>query len=195
VSLNAEDGKTIVVTLTTADFAAAAEITASRFTVNGLQGVTVGSVARTSAKIVTITLSGNSTDIVRTRRVHVTVAKEAVASATKNHVAFAELDINTSVISGSTTSTVNHTQFTITLLNGTFREAADGAITASDFIFTGGNDAELAAGTFTRTSPTVVTITNLVLEASSDDVVTVKPLALATSTAASVTVTGASVAS
>jgi len=54
-------------------------------------------------------------------------------------------------------------------------------IDADDFIFTGGNGnaAMLAAGTFTRTSDRVVTITGLTLATALDNKVTVKPSAMA----------------
>ncbi|MDD3172592.1 MAG: hypothetical protein PHF63_02790 [Herbinix sp.] len=66
---------------------------------------------------------------------------------------------------------------TITLTGGTFKT---GAIAASDFTFTGTNAAALAGGTFTRTSDTVVTITEVDLAAGTTDKVLVKAATQAT---------------
>lgn len=59
---------------------------------------------------------------------------------------------------------------TLTLTGGTFKE---GNIVAADFEFGGTNAEAMALGTFTRTSDTVVTITDLTLAASVDNTITV----------------------
>jgi len=65
----------------------------------------------------------------------------------------------TDVISPSFTTTALNNTVTVTLTGGTFKA---GAIVAADFWFGGIDAAPIAAGTFTRTSDTVVTITGLV---------------------------------
>jgi hypothetical protein len=82
-----------------------------------------------------------------------------------------EYDILTDVTSPAFVTEASNDVLTITLTGGTFKT---GAIVAADFEFTGTNADAIAAGTFTRTSDTVVTVTELTLEAASDDVVVVK---------------------
>ena len=60
---------------------------------------------------------------------------------------------------------------TITLTGGTFKT---GTIYASDFTFTGTNSAAIAAGTFTRISDTVVTVTGITGLTGTDNTVLVK---------------------
>ncbi|AWI03096.1 beta strand repeat-containing protein [Clostridium drakei] len=62
----------------------------------------------------------------------------------------------TNVTSSPFTLVAANNTVTITLTGGTFKA---GTITASDFTFSGTDNAALAGGTFTRTSDTVVTIT------------------------------------
>ncbi len=75
-----------------------------------------------------------------------------------------------SVTSPTFSNLVGGTSVTVTLSGGTY---ATGIITASNFAFTGSNSSALAAGIFTRTSNTVVTITNLTLVAAANDTVQV----------------------
>ena len=77
-----------------------------------------------------------------------------------------------------TTSSANNT-VTITLTGGTFRT---GTFSAIDFGFSGTDSRALALGNgiFTRTSDTVVTITNLALSGGADNIVSVLGEAQAT---------------
>ena len=83
-----------------------------------------------------------------------------------------------SVTSDEFVTTIGDDTVTITLTGGTFKA---GEIAASDFTLTGTDAAVLAAGTFTRSSDTVVTITGLgVLAGGDDNTVTVKAATMAT---------------
>ena len=82
--------------------------------------------------------------------------------------------------SGAFASAEGDDTVTITLNGiGTFMPRT---ITAADFMFFGNNAAKLAAGTFTRTSDSVVTITGLNLSAYAYNQVAVKASAQATYT-------------
>jgi len=83
----------------------------------------------------------------------------------------------TDVTSAKFTTDSAHNIVTITLTGGTFKA---GGIGASDFTFAGPNAAAVASGTFTRTSDSVVTITELTLVSSLDNTVLVKAATQAT---------------
>jgi len=82
----------------------------------------------------------------------------------------------TSVVSGSMLTTVGANTIVITLSGGTFASA----ITNASFNFAGPDAALINAGTFTRTSSTVVTVTNVTACLGSTNVVTVLPAGQAT---------------
>ncbi|NLI92399.1 MAG: hypothetical protein GX434_09430, partial [Peptococcaceae bacterium] len=83
----------------------------------------------------------------------------------------------TDVTSPQYTTTATNNTVTITLTGGTFKAAP---IAASDFTFAGTNASAFAAGTFTRTSGTVVTITGLTLAGGTTNTVLVKAATQAT---------------
>jgi len=85
--------------------------------------------------------------------------------------------VQTGVTSPAFSTVTATTSVTITLTGGTFKA---GTIAAADFTFAGDNAARLAAGTFTRTSDTVVTITGLTtMVAATNNTVTVKDATMA----------------
>ncbi|CAN2210150.1 hypothetical protein MCEMRE239_00958 [Candidatus Nanopelagicaceae bacterium] len=104
--------------------------------------------------------------------------KAAIQTAIDNAVA-AAIAI-TDVTSSTFSSTAANNQVVVTLTGGTFR---GGLMNAASFTFGGTNAIALAAGTFTRTSDTVVTITELTLAISSTDTVLVKAATQATQAA------------
>ncbi|MGE5392080.1 MAG: S-layer homology domain-containing protein [Deltaproteobacteria bacterium] len=81
------------------------------------------------------------------------------------------------ITSSAFTMLANNNTVTITLGGGTFKA---GPITAADFSFSGTDAAALAAGTFTRVSDTIVTISGLSGRAGTDNTVTVKAATMAT---------------
>jgi hypothetical protein len=93
-----------------------------------------------------------------------------------------------SVASPTFATTLGDNTVTITLTGGKFKA---GAIAAGDFTFVGANAAALAAGTFTRTSDTVVTITGLAGVTTASDNRVLVPAATQAAQAASVSVVSA----
>ncbi|HZL83540.1 MAG TPA: hypothetical protein VFB98_08720 [Candidatus Deferrimicrobium sp.] len=86
----------------------------------------------------------------------------------------------TDVTSPAFTTTAANNTVTVTLTGGTF---AAGPFTVTDFTFAGTDATALAAGTFTRTSDAVVTITGLTLAGGTDNTVTVLAATQATQAA------------
>jgi len=163
----------------------AAPIAAADFTFTGTNAVAfaAGTFTRTSATVVTI--SGLFNLLTGTTTVDVPIAIMATGAAS---VVAASARVDTT----SNTFTMNaaNNQATVVLANGTFKAAP---IVAADFTFTGTNAVAFAAGTFTRTTATVVTISGLSNLSGNDNVVVVKAatLAAAASTTATATVSGA----
>src|SRR5450756_608903 len=83
----------------------------------------------------------------------------------------------TDVTSLAFTTTAANNTVTVTLTGGTFKA---GAIVAADFTFAGTDAGPIAAGIFTRTSDTVVTITDLTLAGGANNTVLVKAATQAT---------------
>jgi hypothetical protein len=83
----------------------------------------------------------------------------------------------TNVGPGPIAGTKDHTRVVITLTGGSFKA---GTLSATDFTFVGANATGLAAGTYTRTSDTVVTITNILWANGQATTVTVKAATQAT---------------
>ena len=108
-----------------------------------------------------------------------TVLVKAATQATQaSAVAGTASTVIADVTSPVFTTVVGDNSATITLTGGTFKA---GAIAASDFTFTGADNAILAAATtFTRTSDTVVTITGFTALGGVDNTVLVKEATQAT---------------
>jgi uncharacterized repeat protein (TIGR02543 family) len=86
------------------------------------------------------------------------VTAGTTVSITADQTLYAQWTVITNVTSLSFATSSDNNTVTITLAGGTFKT---GAIVATDFTFAGYDAVALGAGTFTRTSDTVVTITNL----------------------------------
>lgn len=164
---------TVTITLTGGTFKAA-PITAADFTFAGDNAarLAAGTFTRTSDTVVTIT---GLTTMVAAANNTVTV-KDATMAVKASSVAAAS--VIAPITSASFPTSAGTNRVTITLTGGTFKAVP---IDADDFIFTGDNAALLAAGSFTRTSDTVVTITGLAgIVADTNNRVTVKAATMAT---------------
>lgn len=172
----AAGNNTVTVTLTGGVFIAG-PISAVNFNFTGPNAVllAVSSFTRVSDTVVTIT---TSTPLAATvgddNRVRVNANAMAVQATSVAAVA----STRTAVTSPAYNTASTHNKITITLTGGTFKA---GPIVAADFEFAGANAAALAAGTFSRVSDTVVTVTVAApLAAATNNTVTVKAVTMAT---------------
>ena len=151
--------------------------------VTGLDEVILegGIITRVSDNVVTITrdegdfaaFTSSNSNIITVDAGAMTTQATSVTVTPGTQVVYATVATtpNIAMVTGNTT-------VTITLTGGTFRT---GDIFASDFGITGTNNDAVSAGTFARTSGTVVTITGISMpSATSDIVITVLPYAMAT---------------
>jgi PGF-pre-PGF domain-containing protein len=163
----------VVITLTGGDFKAA-PIVAGDFTFTGTDNaiIAAGTFTRTSATVVTISCAAAAGGID-----NAVVVKDATHTGAASVAAVSSKVDKTSP---AYTTTAGDNQVVITLTGGTFKAAP---IVAGDFTFAGTDNAIIAAGTFTRTSATVVTISCAAAAGGADNTVLVKAATQATGTA------------
>lgn len=169
----------ITITLAAGGVFKAAPLATSDFTFTGTNAAALGAgtVTRISNTVATVTFATVVTAGSNTVTVKAPTMTTGAASVTGAPVTL------TAVTSPAfTIGAVGNTTVTITLTGGVYKA---GTIVAGDFTFTGTNNALYAAGTFTRTSDTVVTITLVApgVAASANDVAVVKVGTLATQAA------------
>ncbi|MEI6220557.1 MAG: InlB B-repeat-containing protein, partial [Actinomycetes bacterium] len=158
-------GTSVRVTLTSGTYKAA-PIAATDFTFTGTNAaaLALGTFTRTSSTLVTIT------GITLAAAANNVVTVLAATQATQATVVTGSVVAYSAVTSPAFTTVAGGTSVTITQTGGSF---ITGTITASNFAFSGTNAAALAAGIFTRTSSTVVTIDGLNVVAAVNNTVQV----------------------
>jgi hypothetical protein len=170
----------VTITLTGGTYKTGA-IAASDFTFAGTDATALagGTFTRVSATVVAITGTG-ITGLTGTD--NTVLVKGATQATAATSVAGAGVTLNDVLTSAVFAVTTNDTSVTVTLTGGVFKSAG---LVIGDFTFVGTNSALIAATTVivTRTSDTMVTITNIAsmtAAGTDDDTVQVKKTALAT---------------
>lgn len=190
VTAATENGTSTVVTLTFSEPLAAATVVAANFD-SGTAGVpTVAYTAGSTTVTLTYGAAVTAGQTVIIDAAVTDVAGNALAATTfTRNAGAAGAGIYSKVSSAAVTVADTNVTLTITLTNGTFKA---GAIAATDFYFVGDSAARFNAGTFVRTSNTVVTVTFVAAAGGgANTVIHVLPATLATS-AANTTVAGVS---
>jgi hypothetical protein len=168
----------VTITLTGGTYKAGA-ITAADFTFAGTNASALATgTAFTRVNDTQVVITGISGLTGKDNAVTVLGATQATAATGVACAGVTLTDVPVSTPDATTTS--GHTKVTITLTGGIFKS---GIISPPDFDIHGTDSGFIVAGTFTRTSDTVVTISGLSLTGGTDVNVEVKATALATQAA------------